>query len=107
MIAYALKHGDHEVTVLQQWARGDFGPGVPMPDFLRNKPRCPKWAQLYMDAFWDLNGDRSGMGDGRILWTAMHMWSRAHGLNKRQEADLVYYVRAMDNAMLEHRAAKK
>jgi hypothetical protein len=78
-----------------------------MPDFLANKPRCPEWAQLYMEAYWDLNGDRAGMGDGRVLWTAMHMWARAHQLSKRQEQDLVYYVKHMDTVLLEHLAKKK
>jgi hypothetical protein len=101
-VLYQLKHGEHEKLICQQWARGDFGP-VPMPEFLRKKPRCPAWAQLYMDAYWDLNGDRGGMGDGRILWTACHMWARAHGLNSRQEADLCYYVKAMDGVMLSYK----
>lgn len=104
---YQLQHGDHEQVVLESWVRGDFGPNVPMPEFLANKPRCPLWAEMYMDAYWDLNGDRAGMGDGRVLWTAMHMWARAHQLSKRQEQDLVYYVKHMDTVLLEHLAKKK
>lgn len=99
---YQLKHGEHEKLVAEQWARGDFGPGVPMPQFLRDKPRLEPWTELYYDAFWQLNGDRAGMGDGRILWTASHLWARAHGLSKRQEKDLHYYIRAMDAEMLEY-----
>lgn len=104
---YQLQHGDHEQVVLESWARGDFGVGVPMPDFIANKPRAPAWTDMYMDAYWDLNGDRAGMGEGRILWTACHMWARAHGLSKRQERDLVYYVKHIDGVVLEHRAKKK
>lgn len=104
---YHLQHGDHEQVVLESWARGDFGPNVPMPDFLANKPRCPPWAEMYMDAYWDLNGDRAGMGDGRVLWTACHLWARAHRLSRRQEQDLVFYVKHMDTVLLEHLAKKK
>lgn len=61
---------------------------------------------MYWDAYWDLTGDRSGMGDGRILWTACHLWARAHGLSQRQEADLCYYVKAMDSVYLDWNAKK-
>lgn len=104
---YQLQHGDHERTVLEAWARGDFGPNIPMPDFIANKPVLPEWAALYMDAYYDLDGDRAGMGDGRVVWTACHTWARAHCLSRRQEADLVYYVKHMDAVVMKHQAKKK
>jgi hypothetical protein len=106
-VLYNLQHGDHERTVLEQWARGDFGVGAPLPEFLANKPRCPEWAQLYLDAYWQLNGDRAGMGDGRITWVAAHMWARAHQLSRRQEDYLHFYIAALDSVVLKFRAKSK
>lgn len=91
--------------IVEQWARGDLGP-IPLPQFIREKAEVPSWFEIYWNAYWDLSGDRAGMGDGRILWTACHLWARAHGLSRRQEADLCYYVKAMDSEFLAFHAKR-
>lgn len=40
------------------------------------------------------------MGDGRVLWTSMYLWSKAHGLSGRQFMDLCYLIREMDSVYL-------
>lgn len=79
---------------------------MPLPDFIRNKARVPAWHSLYWDAYWVLSSDRGGMGDGRIRWSACHLWARAHGLSARQEADLCYHIQAMDTEFLAWNAKK-
>lgn len=82
----------------KSWARGDY----PLPDFLRNAPVLHPRLQLWWGAFWDLCGDRAGMGDGRLLWTATHLWARAHDLSSEQEWHLCYVLRQMDTVFMQH-----
>lgn len=76
------------------------------PDFLKEAPRLLPHLQIYMNAFWDLCGDRAGMGDGRILWSAANAWACRRGFNCAQFDDLWYYLRDLDSVFLEAQKAK-
>jgi hypothetical protein len=76
------------------------------PDFLQEAPRLWPHLRVYLDAFWDLVGDRAGMGDGRILWTAAYSWACCHGWDGEAFRELWYYLRELDTVFLAHRDKK-
>lgn len=76
------------------------------PDFLQSAPRLWPHLRVYMEAFWDLIGDRGGMGDGRVLWTAAHSWACCHGMDREEFRNLWYYLRELDTVFLAHREKK-
>lgn len=84
----------------KSWARGDYE----LPEFLANAPKLLPRLELWWNAFWDLCGDRSGMGDGRITWTSAHMWAEAHDLDSGLEFELHSHIRALDNVYLKWQA---
>jgi hypothetical protein len=76
------------------------------PDFLQEAPQLWPHLRLYLNAFWDLCGDRAGMGDGRLLWSSAWAWGQAHGMVSRQFHDLWFYLSALDTEFLKHREKK-
>ncbi len=84
----------------KSWARGDYE----LPEFLAKAPKLLPHLELWWNAFWDLCGDRSGMGDGRILWSAAHAWAQAHDLDSAAEFELHCHIKSMDTVFLKHQA---
>lgn len=91
------------MVVLKSWARGNYPElNGRLPEFLEKAPRLQPSLELWWNAFWDICGDRSGMGDGRILWTSAHLWARSHDLSQEQEFELHCHLKAMDTIYLQH-----
>lgn len=64
--------------------------------------------EFYYDAFFDLTSERSvGFGEGPIPITAIFRYAQHYEMNHDEEADLVFFVRALDSAYLKYRAAKE
>ncbi len=64
--------------------------------------------ELFFGAFLDLDGDRpSGWSVRPIPWTIMMDYCRAYNIVDEQCEDLLYLVRAMDRAYMDHVAAKE
>lgn len=70
----------------------------PLPEAIRNAPRLFLGLDLFLAAYLDLQGDRGGMGDGRIPWTAAQAYCTANDFGPDLTDDCHYYVRAMDDA---------
>jgi hypothetical protein len=78
-----------------------------VPAALLAKPDLLPGAQFYMDAFWDLSGDRQlgAMGGaGRIPFTALDRWAERHGVEGRQFDLLRAVIRRLDDIYLERLA---
>ena len=75
--------------------------GQPLPERIANAPELHLGLELYLQAYFDLDSERSnGMGVGRIFWTSIADYAKAFDLDEDQTDDLFYFIRAMDNANL-------
>lgn len=73
--------------------------GQPLPDRIANAPELYKGLHLYLQAFFDLDSERShSMGITVIPWSAIHNYARAYDFSEEQKEDLIYFLRAMDTA---------
>jgi hypothetical protein len=78
-----------------------------VPAALLAKPDVLPGAQFYMDAFWDLSGDRQlgAMGGaGRIPFMALDRWAERHGVEGGQFDLLRAVIRRLDDVYLERLA---
>lgn len=56
----------------------------------------------------ELHTCRGGLGcDGPIPWTAVDAYCNRYGLRGDRADDMLYYIRAMDDAWLEHNRKKQ
>lgn len=74
----------------------------PLPERIRNAPDLYLGSELFYNAFVDLNGDRTGMGDGPISWTTIEEYGRANDLDEDTRDDLHYFVEALDSAFRDY-----
>lgn len=73
--------------------------GQPLPDKIANAPELYQGLQLFLQAFFDLDSERShGMGITMIPWSAIHFYGNANEFSEEQKEDLVYFIRKMDVA---------
>lgn len=72
---------------------------------LEPPPEVNEGLKLYMQAFWDLSADRTV--NGRIPWTALHLYCRSLGLSYGEERDMVFIVTRLDIAYLEWAKGKQ
>jgi len=79
---------------------------MPIPRKFAEAPDVPMGLDLYLTAFWELTTCRQPgfSGPGPIPWAEIAGYAVAMGLDERQFDDLVYYIRVLDVAYLEHRA---
>lgn len=62
---------------------------------------------MYLQAFFDLDSERShSMGITVIPWSAIDNYARAYDFSDEQREDLIYFLRAMDNAHTKKLAEK-
>lgn len=80
----------------------------PYPKRIREAPNLEIGLGFFFEAFMELHTCRGGMGcDGPIPWTAVDAYARRHRLNDEQADDLLYYVRAVDDAWSENQRKKQ
>lgn len=92
---YLLKHGPNEQTI----ARQAIQMGMPLPDFMLNAPELQIGLQLFLQAFFDLDTERShSMGIVLIPWSSIKDYARTYEFDEEQTEDLLFLIRAMDIA---------
>lgn len=79
----------------------------PLPEAIKNAPRLHIGLDLFFEAFIDLQGDRGGMGDGRIPWTAVQTYCMVNDFEPDLAEDCHFYIRAMDDAWLKWAEARR
>jgi len=73
--------------------------GQPLPDFLVNAPKLQLGLQVFLQAFFDLDSERSnGMGVTMIPWSSIKNYAQAYDFDTELTEDLIYLVRQMDIA---------
>ena len=76
--------------------------GVKPVGRISNRPKLPTGLILYYEAFFDLDTERNhGMGLASIPWSAIVHYGAYYELDTDE---LIYFIRAMDNAYLERLA---
>lgn len=81
--------------------------GNPIPDRIKNKPILKDGLEIYLDAFFDLDTERShGMGLTRIPQSKVREYAKDHGWDKEQAYNLSYFVTFMDAEHLKRLEAK-
>ena len=76
--------------------------GEKIPDVIKKKPRLAIGLHFFMSAFSDLRTERpSGMSIMPIPWSAIHYYAEVHSITGQFYDDLLYIIRAMDNAYLD------
>jgi hypothetical protein len=76
------------------------------PKLLQAPPEVHDSLAIYVQAFWDLCGDRQ---NNRITWVARHLWCQAYGIEGDDAEDLIFLVGRMDIAYIDwaHKKANK
>lgn len=76
--------------------------GLPVPDYIRDKPKLRPGLEIYVEAYADLVTERpGGMAVMPIPWSAIHRYARANDFTGVLYDELLYFIRAVDNAKLE------
>lgn len=102
-MAYLLELGPIEQNIAKQAMRA----GQPMPDRIANAPELKTGLQLYMQAFFDLDCERShALAPTAIPWSSVQDYARAFEFDEEQTEDLHYFVRRMDTEHLKKLSAK-
>lgn len=94
---YILTYGQSEETILRQAKLAR----QPIPDFIKNKPELDSGLDLYLQAYFDLDGERThAFGPTPIPTTSIIAYAQAFKFGDEELDDLVFYVRAMDTENL-------
>lgn len=92
---YRLDIGPSEHQLAKQYKQA----GEQLPERIKNAPQLDKGLQFYMQAFYDLDTERShAMGYTRIPWSAINSYAKALELDEEDRDDLIYLINAMDEA---------
>lgn len=87
--------GPHEQTISKQAIRA----GQPIPPRIANAPELHIGLELFLNAFFDLDGERqAGFSIGPIPWSKIKEYCTAYGFDEDLSEDLMYFVKALDNA---------
>ena len=101
---YTLDVGASEQTLIRQAQAA----GRPIPDRIANAPRLMPGLDLYLNAFFDLDSERThGFSLSPIPWGSIFAYGSAYGFDKEQQDDLIYFVRKLDQAHLDRLAKKQ
>lgn len=93
-----------EQNIAQQAIRA----GVQIPDRILNAPTLLQGLDLYLQAFFDLDTDRShATGLTRIPWSSIKNYAEFYDFSLEQCEDLFYFIKAMDLAHLKRLDEKK
>jgi hypothetical protein len=79
-----------------------------VPDKFLNEPEVRFGLELYYDAFWELDRDRShGSGYTHIPWSSIIRYIEVYDLDEDQAERLQAHLKAMDNAYIKALADKQ
>ncbi|QDP56587.1 MAG: hypothetical protein GOVbin2380_22 [Prokaryotic dsDNA virus sp.] len=100
---HVLELGAIEQNIAKQAMRA----GEQMPERIANAPELKPGLQLYLQAFFDLDAERThALSLTPIPWTSIKAYAEFYALDLEQTEDLLFLIRRMDNAHLQ-RLAKK
>lgn len=89
--------GAYEQGIIRQALRS----GQPIPDRILNAPSLRLGLGMYLEAFFDLDGERHiGLGMGRIPYSAVLSYAYFNELDGDQTECLLYFIKTMDTAHL-------
>lgn len=92
----------------QQISKQALRMGKPIPDRILNAPELQLGLELYLDAFFDLDSERThGFGLTPIPWSSIKGYAEAWEFDEEQTRDLLFLVKKMDQAHLERLEAKQ
>ncbi len=75
--------------------------GEPLPDRIANSPELIEGLQLFLNAFFDLDSERThALALTPIPWSSIDRYARSYRLSDEQYEDLHFFLRRMDNAHL-------
>lgn len=94
---------DKEASIIKQ-ARQN---GKPLPARIANAPELLPGLQLYLQAFFDLDAERShGFSLSQIPWSKIKEYSKDLELDEEQTDDMLFFIRKMDSAHLKRLDAR-
>lgn len=92
-----VEMGDTDQLIVAQALRT----GRPIPDRILNAPELNLGLQLYLDAFFDLDSERShSVGLTAIPWTSIKQYAEAWEFDEEQTCKLFFFIKKMDAAHL-------
>jgi hypothetical protein len=92
----------------QNLAKQAMRSGEPLPDRIANAPELTEGLQLYINAFFDLDNDRThSFSLTPIPWSSVDRYGVAFKFDEDQYEDLHYFIRRMDRAHLERLRQKQ
>lgn len=96
--------GSKEQSLAKQAMRA----GQPLPDRIANAPQLIPGLHLYLNAFFDLDSERShSFGYSRIPLSAIREYAIAYEFEDYQQEDLIFFIKRMDSANADHIASKE
>lgn len=99
-----LALGASEQNIAKQAMRA----GEPLPARIANAPTLHYGLGYFLQAFFDLDGERSqAWGPRRIPWTSVQRYAEAHGLDEEATDELHFMVEYMDGEHLKRVEAKQ
>lgn len=99
-----MELGPVEQTIARQAVRN----GQPIPDRILNAPELQLGLQLYLNAFFELESERTsnGYGPSPIPWSSMAQYASVFEFTEELRDDLFFHIRAMDHEYLKRVYAK-
>ena len=89
--------GPVEENIIQQAKRER----RPIPDRIVNKPKLKRGLELYLNAYYELDNERShALALTPIPGSCIRSYADYYHFDAEQKDDLIYLVREMDNANL-------
>lgn len=99
-----LDMGQHERMIAQQAFRS----GEQLPERIANAPELNLGLNLYLQAFFDLDSERShALGLTPISWSSIASYAQAHSFDEEQTEMLFVTIRRMDTEHLKRLEKKQ
>lgn len=96
--------GSHEKNI----ARQAYQAGEPLPERIANAPELQLGLNLYLQAFFDLDSERShAIGLTPISWSSIASYAQAFSFDEEQTEMLFRAIRAMDTEHLKRLEKKQ
>lgn len=98
-----MELGPYEQAIAKQAFRA----GQPLPERIQNAPELRTGLQLYIQAFFDLDSERShAMGLVAIPWSSINEYAKAFDFDDEQKDCLFFFIRRLDASHLKRLEAK-
>lgn len=100
---YLLELGPSEQNLAKQAMRA----GQPIPDRIANAPELINGLELYINAFFDLDSERShATAPTPIPWRAIAEYAAVFDFDEEQRDDLFFFIKRLDSEHLKRLAEK-